>query len=176
MIKGSCFNLRPIQRQDLPTLLALLNDLEQRGDFLPMEIMPAGRLEDQFEEELRSDEARKVFLIVTPEDEIIGRVFYFKTVPYFNSREIGYALFKPAYRGKGIMTEAVQLLTNYLFKTALFNRLEIHMHVDNIASEKVAIHCGYQKEGIARGAHFSRGVHIDVAMYALLREEWQALQ
>lgn len=176
MIKGSCFHLRPIQRKDLPTLLALLNDLELRGDYLPLTLKLEGTLEEQFEAESRSDEARKNLLIVTPEDEIIGRVFYFKTVPYFNSREIGYALFNPTYHGKGIMTEAVKLLTDHLFKTTLLNRLEIHMHVDNIASEKVAIHCGYQKDGVARGAHFSRGKHIDVARYALLREEWQAMQ
>lgn len=176
MIKGSCFYLRPIQRKDLPTLLGLLNDLEQRGDYLPLSLKLEGALEEQFEAESRSDESRKNFLIVTPDDHIIGRVFYFKTVPYFNSREIGYAMFDPAFRGKGIMTEAVNLLTDYLFNTSLLNRLEIHMHVDNIASEKVAIHCGYQKDGIARGAHFSRGKHIDVAMYALLRNEWEAMR
>ena len=71
------------------------------------------------------------------------------------------------------MKEAVTLLTDYLFRTMLINRLEIHMNTQNIASEKVAIHCGYRREGIARGAVFSRGKHIDVAMYALLREEWE---
>ena len=73
------------------------------------------------------------------------------------------------------MSEAVQLLSDYLFKTLLINRLAIHMHVDNVASEKVAINCGFRKEGVARGASFSRGKHVDIAMYALLREEWESL-
>lgn len=74
------------------------------------------------------------------------------------------------------MTEAVQLLTDYLFKTTLLNRLEIHMNTDNLASEKVAIHCGFTKDGIARGAVFSRGKHVDIAMYSLLRTDWEALR
>lgn len=94
-------------------------------------------------------------------------------MPYFNSRELGYGLFSRELHGKGIMSEAVQLLTDYLFNTLLINRLEIHTHNDNVASQKVALRCGYQKEGIARGAVFSRGKHFDIAMYALLRQEWE---
>jgi ribosomal-protein-alanine N-acetyltransferase len=172
MIKGSCFHLRHVKKSEIPQLIGLINHPEAKGDFLPLEIMLPGVAEKRLEEESLSKENGETFLIVDEKETIIGRVFHFKTVPYFNGREIGYGLFTNEVRGKGIMTEAVQLLTDYLFNTMLINRLAIHMHVDNIASEKIAIHCGYRKEGIARGASFSRGKHIDIAMYALLREEW----
>lgn len=174
MIQGSCFTLRHVRKSEIAQLVALINSPEARGDFLSLEIMLQGVAEKRLEEESHSKENSETFLIVDEHETILGRVFHFKSVPYFNSREIGYGLFSNAVRGKGIMTEAVNLLTDYLFNTMLINRLDIHMHVDNIASEKVAINCGYQKEGIARGAIFSRGKHADLAMYALLRHEWEA--
>ncbi|MBI3285413.1 MAG: GNAT family N-acetyltransferase [Burkholderiales bacterium] len=173
MIKGSCFHLRHIRKDEVPKYVELLNHPDSKGDFLSLELMLAGVAEKKIEAESYSRETRETFLIVDEQDVILGQIFHFKTVPYFNSREIGYVLFDKQQRGKGIMSEAVQLLTAYLFNTQLINRLEIHMNVDNLASEKVALKCGYQKDGVARGACFSRGKHVDIAMYSLLREEWE---
>jgi ribosomal-protein-alanine N-acetyltransferase len=173
MIKGSCFNLRHVVGADVPRLVALLNHPDSKGEYLPADLLSPGAAEKKYEAEALSKEAIETFLLVDDGDAILGRVFHFKTVPYFNSREIGYAMFDTAQRGKGIMREAVQLLTDYLFNTLLVNRLEIRMHVDNAASEKIALRCGYQKEGVARGALFVRGKHADLALYALLRREWE---
>jgi ribosomal-protein-alanine N-acetyltransferase len=172
MIKGSCFSLRHVRKNEISQLVALINHPDAKGEFLSLEMMLQGVVEKRMEDESHSKENCETFLIVDENETIIGRVFHFKTIPYFNSREIGYGMFSDEYRGKGIMSEAVQLLTDYLFNTLLINRLAIHMHVNNFASEKVAIKCGYIKEGVARGASFSRGQHVDIAMYALLREEW----
>lgn len=173
MIKGSCFTLRHVKKSEIPQLLELINNPESRGDFLSYDLQLQGSLEKRMEEESLSKEMRETFLIIDENDAIIGNVFHFKTIPYFNGREIGYGLFHKASRGKGIVSEAVQLLTDYLFSTLLINRLAIHMDVGNVASEKVAIKCGFRKEGVALGACFSRGKHVDVTMYALLREEWE---
>ncbi len=175
MIKGSCFYLRHVRKEDVAPLLDLMNHPDAKGDYLPLDIMLPGVAEKKFDDESRSKDMCETFLIIDDDEKIIGRVFHFKTVPYFNAREIGYGLFVKNLHGKGVMTEAVKLLTDYLFKTLLINRLEIHMSVGNRASEKVAINCGYTKEGIARGAIFCRGKHEDIAMYALLRNEWEAL-
>lgn len=173
MIKGSCFHLRHLRKEEVPQYVELLNHPDSKGDFLSRELMLAGVAEKKFEAETYSKEARETFVIVDEQDKILGQVFHFKTVPYFNSREIGYGLFDKRLHGKGIMSEAVQLLTAYLFDTMMINRLEIHMDVDNRASEKVALKCGYRKDGVARGAVFSRGQYVDIAMYSLLREEWR---
>ncbi|MBC3909811.1 GNAT family N-acetyltransferase [Undibacterium umbellatum] len=175
MIKGSCFHLRHIRKEDVMPMLELMNHPDAKGDFLSQELMLPGVAEKKFEDESRSKEQFETFLIIDENEKMIGRVFHFKTVPYFNSREIGYGMFVKNLHGKGIMTEAVKLLRDYLFNTMLINRLEIHMNIDNVASEKVAINCGFQKEGIARGAIFTHGKHRDIVMYALLRNEWEAL-
>ena len=175
MIKGSCFSLRHVKKSEVQQFVELINHPEAKGDFLSLEMMLQGVIEKRMEDESHSKENCETFLIIDENGAMIGRVFHFKTIPYFNSREIGFGMFSKEFRGKGIMSEAVQLLSAYLFKTLLINRLAIHMHIDNVASEKVAINCGFRKEGVALGASFSRGKHVDIAMYALLREEWESL-
>ena len=172
MIKGSCFTLRHARKSEFQEIVALMNHPEAKGDYLPFDLMLQGAAEKRMEDESLSKEICETFLIIDENESIIGRVFHFKTIPYFNGREIGYGMFRQASHRKGIMSEAVQLLTDYLFNTLLINRLAIHMDVNHYASEKVAINCGYRKEGVALGASFCRGEHIDIAMYALLREEW----
>lgn len=174
MIQGSCFHLRHIRKNEIPRYVELLNHPDTKGEFLPLTLLLEGAIENRLAEESLSKENRETFVIVDGQGQLIGHVFHFKTIPYFNGREIGYGMFAKDMRGKGIMSEAVQLLTDYLFQTQLINRLDIHMDTGNIASEKIAIRCGYKKEGVARGAAFTRGKHTDIAIYALLRDEWEA--
>jgi RimJ/RimL family protein N-acetyltransferase len=110
-------------------------------------------------------------LVVDKDDKMLGKIWHFKSVPYFDAREIGYTLFDVEQRGKGIMSQAVELLTNYLFSSQQINRIEIRMDTNNLASEKVAIKCGFTKEGTSRGANYVRGRHVDMHIYAKLREE-----
>ena len=102
---------------------------------------------------------------------MIGDIQYFKPVPYWNAYEIAYLMFDPSERGKGVMTEATRLLTEYLFKNRLVNRIHLCIHADNRPSRRVAEKCGFTLEGTMRGVWFQGGRHQDMLMYSLLREE-----
>ena len=65
------------------------------------------------------------------------------------------------------MSEAVRLLTHYLFDTRKVNRIQLVIHPENGASRRVA-------EGTMRGAWYHRSQYHDVAIYALLRNEYSA--
>jgi len=49
------------------------------------------------------------------------------------------------------------------------------MDAKNIASERGAVKCGYQKEGVSRAANFVQGKYVDMNIYALLRHEWEQI-
>jgi RimJ/RimL family protein N-acetyltransferase len=132
-------------------------------------------LEKRYAEDSMSVEDRETLLVVDKGNKIIGTVNYSKSIPYFNTLELGYHIFSIEHRGKGIASEAIGLLTGYLFNSRLINRLEIRLDVENRASERVAIKCNFKKEGISRGANFVNGRFIDMAVYALLRSEWESL-
>lgn len=63
--------------------------------------------------------------------------------------EIGYCI-DEKYWGRGIATRAVKLLEKVGFTALKLQRIEIKMDPRNGASERVAIKCGYQKEGTTR--------------------------
>lgn len=176
MIRGSNFAIRYVRKDDLPTLIPLLNDIDLRGEYLPSTMRSPVEWEREYEANGMVNDNATRLLIVDDKDQILGSIWHFKASPYFNAREIGYAMYARQQRGKGIMTEAVSLVVRNLFETLHINRLEIRMSVGNAASERVAIKCGFQKEGVSRGANFVRGRHVDMNLYALLREELAKLE
>ncbi len=173
MLIGNNFNIRHIIEKDLETLILLNNDLNIRGNFLPCGITSPQKMLKQFQKNGFSSEKLEILLIVDNKDKILGIIWHSKSIPYFNAREISYILFDLKQRNKGIISQAVAIVTSYLFNTLHINRLEIRMDTKHISSEKIAVKCGYKKEGISRGANFVKGKYVDMYIYALLREEWQ---
>ena len=171
MIKAGNFHIRHVVSADLPALLPLLNDPDVRGEYLPSAIHSPLDLEQKLRADgMAGDALVRLVLVDDATGAIMGTIWHAKAVPYFNAREIGYTL-SHDYRGRGIATEAVRLLVRYLFNATHVNRLEIRMDTRNRASEQVAIKSGFQKEGVSRGANFVRGQHVDMSLYALLRQE-----
>jgi RimJ/RimL family protein N-acetyltransferase len=88
------------------------------------------------------------------------------------SAEIGYWLGQPLW-GRGIATEAVELLTGHAFGTVNLLRLFALPFADNVASTRVLEKAGYVCEGILRKSAVKNGVPRDQAMYARVNERWR---
>ena len=58
----------------------------------------------------------------------------------------------PEARGNGLAAKALDVLSNWALETVGFHRLDLHHSVDNGASCRVAVKCGYQAEGTARSS------------------------
>ena len=171
MIRGKMIRLRTVRETDLDRLYALLTDIANRGDFVPLSIPSEATFKRQFHETGFWSEDYGRFLIVNAQEEIVGSIRFFKSIPYFDGFEIGYDVFDPHHRGQGIMTEALSLFADYLFQSTNIHRLQLIIAEGNIASEHVAQKCGFTYEGTARQAMFARGRHSDMKIYSLLRHE-----
>jgi ribosomal-protein-alanine N-acetyltransferase len=73
--------------------------------------------------------------------------------------------------GHGYVTEAVQLLVDYLFATKTHHRIQLVIVPENAPSRRIAEKCGFALEGTARGAFFNDGHSQDVLLYSLLRTD-----
>jgi RimJ/RimL family protein N-acetyltransferase len=112
-----------------------------------------------------------MLVIETLEAEIAGHIEFFRPVSYWDALELSYQLYADRYAGRGYVTEAVQLLVDYLFSTKKEHRIHLVVVVDNVASRRIAEKCGFVLEGTVRGAFFNAGRNQDVVMYSLLRSD-----
>src|SRR5712691_12054434 len=154
MIRGKNITLRTVRETDLATLYTALSDLASRGNYFPLHLVSETAFKREFHEHgfWSNDSGR--LLICDADDRLLGSIWYFQAVPYYDGLEIGYHLFDVGRRNTGIMTEALSLLTNYLFATRKLNRLQLAIMRPNVASKRVAEKCGFTFESVARGAIF----------------------
>ena len=90
------------------------------------------------------------------------------------SAEIGYSLSQD-YWNQGLMTEAVGEILRFCFETMRLNRVEAQHEMDNPASGAVMRHVGMRYEGTLHQRVYNKGRYVDVALYAILREEYEQI-
>jgi RimJ/RimL family protein N-acetyltransferase len=86
--------------------------------------------------------------------------------------EIGYWL-SEQYWGRGIVTEALVLVTSFVFTERNLLRLFAVPFADNVGSTRVLEKAGYVFEGIMRSSSVKHGQPRDQAMYARVNPSWK---
>ncbi|UOE49727.1 GNAT family N-acetyltransferase [Mucilaginibacter sp. SMC90] len=84
--------------------------------------------------------------------------------------EIGYWLGEAHWR-KGLMSEAVKLVTKYAFEHFPLIRIEAGVYDKNTASMRVLEKAGYVKEGVLRKSIIKDAEVMDKHMYAIFKED-----
>ena len=171
MLKGEIITLRPVREADLDYLREIDLDLENRGDYWPRSIMPEPAFRNEFQHSGFWGEGFGRLLMEDKDGHVIGEIMFFKTVMYLDELEIGYRLFGKHLWSKGATTEALKLLTRYLFEIRNINRIRLCIDSENKGSRRVAEKGGYKHEGTQRAAMYHRGKHHDMELYAILKSE-----
>ncbi len=103
---------------------------------------------------------------------MIGTIGFMWVNPDYKSAEVGYSLSRE-YWNRGIMTEALSAILRFGFEVLKLNRIEAQYDIENPASGKVMLHCGMQYEGTLRQRILNKGKFVDVAIYAILKNQWE---
>jgi ribosomal-protein-alanine N-acetyltransferase len=171
MLKGKSITLRPVRETDLDQLYAFHVDIDNRGDFFPRGVLAQPAFQKQFQDTGFWSKDEGMLLLVSADDALLGHIEFFKTVNYLDEFELSYQVYAKEQRGKGVATEAVQLLVRYLFENKRVNRIRLVIDPGNAASRRLADKCGFRHEGTARGAWYHKGRHQDVEIYAILHDD-----
>jgi len=101
-------------------------------------------------------------------NNLIGHIslYAIKRLPY-SSAFVGYAM-DEIYVGKGIVTEAVELVVQFAFEQIGLHRVEAYVSTENSASIRVLEKSGFQQEGLLRKLLYINGQWVDHYMYARL--------
>jgi RimJ/RimL family protein N-acetyltransferase len=115
--------------------------------------------------------------IFAPAGEFLGATGFHAPDWTTPKAEIGYFLLPPA-RGKGLATEAVQLMIHYAFDHMAVNRVWATCDADNAASANVLRRAGVPEEGRLRAEKRDHHGHLrDTLMFGLAvadYPEWRA--
>ena len=109
-------------------------------------------------------------IVLKSSDQVIGSIGVVNDNETTKMAEIGYALGKK-YWHQGITSEASGAIIHYLFACG-YERIQAKHDINNPNSGKVMEKCGMKKEGILRRyAKNNQGI-VNVAMYAILKEDF----
>lgn len=168
--------LRHIQVEDAKELFRLTEDSrEQLREWLPW--VDATKTEENslsfIKITLDSYEAKKALNYgVFFNGELAGMVG-FNSIDWSNRIAfIGYWLAND-FQGNGIMTRAVQGLTNYAFEELGLNRIDIRAATGNMKSRAIPERLGFKEEGMIRQGEWLYDHFVDHVIYGMLKTDWK---
>ena len=169
MLEGKQVNLRLSEKEDLPLLTEWINKPEVFGEYNPLHQISRTETEKTFD----NPHEERIFIVEKKDGTKVGFVSHFNVLHIAGKQlEIGYSLL-PSERGKGYCTEAVKIMTDYLFLSKDIERIQAQTDPRNAASNRVLEKVGFKKEGMLRKAFFMRGQWVDAYVYSILRDEWK---
>ena len=120
---------------------------------------------------LSADENETFAFAIMVDDKVVGSIGIFRQGNiHSQTAELGYYIAEE-YWGKGIMTEAVKQICEYVFAKSDIIRIYAEPFAYNIASCRVLEKVGFQYEGTLRSNAVKNGKVIDMKMYSLIKEE-----
>ena len=159
--------LVPLSREHVSAVRELVADPDVLRYTRVPEPPPPGFAEDWIARYVRGREhGERVGFAIVEDGEFVGLALAPSVDLETREAELGYVV-APAARGRGVAGEALRLLTEWAFGNGL-ERLELRISVDNPASRKVAMRCGYAFEGTLRAAYFKQGRREDTEIWSRL--------
>lgn len=120
---------------------------------------------------LSADENETFAFAITVNNMVIGSIGIFRQGNiHRQTAELGYYIAEE-YWGKGIMTEAVKQICEYVFANSDIIRIYAEPFAYNIASCRALEKAGFQYEGTLRSNAVKNGKVIDMKMYSLLKRK-----
>ncbi|MBP1574705.1 MAG: GNAT family N-acetyltransferase [Oscillospiraceae bacterium] len=120
---------------------------------------------------LAANESNTFAFAITVNGKAIGSIGAFRQTNIHNkTAELGYYIAEE-YWGKGIMTEAVKQLCDYVFSHTDIIRIYAEPFAYNIGSCRVLEKAGFQYEGTLRSNALKNGNVLDMKMYSKLKTE-----
>ncbi|MDQ6915579.1 MAG: GNAT family N-acetyltransferase [Actinomycetota bacterium] len=163
--------LRPWRPEDVDPLVALCDDPEivrftrvltpyTRDDALMY-------LAQQVAAEERG-EAVALALVDAADDRLVGSVDLRRASD--GRASLGY-LVGAAARGRGVATRAARMLSRWALAEWGVARVEIHVQLDNPASQRVAERAGFVREGVLRSYLEVKGRRHDSVVFSLVPDD-----
>ena len=164
MLIGNKSILRPPIESDLPSLVALRNDLEAQFQLMAFPRANSAQKVSEWLNRNLSDERTIFFIIAEEAGNKLAGFIQLKNINFVcGTGELGICLNRPA-QGQGIAEEAMKLLEKY--SRNVFNLRKITLQVLQTNERAVSFYkkYGYEKIGILKKHHYQNTEFHDVVI------------
>jgi RimJ/RimL family protein N-acetyltransferase len=170
------FSIRALELDDIDDIAAWFDDPTDLSLFARSSPLPAGReaLRESWKPDLTTGSlpARAFWYIAcsaTGDPAAIGGLH---SVNYVNGDCVLPVFVAKTMRGKGIGVRLTALLLDLAFDRLRLTRVTTYYREDNKISAKLVQRTAFREEGRVRKAWFCNGLHFDMMVVGVLREEW----
>ncbi len=171
-LKSDRLLLRQITPADVNEIFAMRSNVEVMK-YVPRPLCKnlddAMAIIDMIDQKIVANEGINWAITLHGHNELIGFIGYYKIQWEHFRSELGYML-SPKFNGKGLITEAIQLVVEYGFNEMKMHSLTAVIDPENIASARVLENNNFIKEGIFKENEFFDGKFIDTIVYSLLNK------
>ena len=177
MLRGEQVWLRPVEPEDIVLNSATAGDAEV-GHFLGVKTPQSKATAERFATEILKAVGETGFpyaICLLDGDLTIGTVFLRSVDKVNGSGVVGIFLGDRRYLGQGYGTDALNALVDFGFGELRLERIELEVFDFNARAIKSYVKAGFRTDAILRRARFHRGVHHDVHIMSILRDDWLAL-
>ena len=178
MLHGEVAGLRARQDSDVRVLHAELYDdvaTRVRADSRPWRPIPAGAAQSPYQVEDAGDSSAAFSVVQLATGELAGDALLWGIDVHNRSAHVGISL-RPAFRGRGLGTDAVRVLCRYGFAILGLQRLQAETLADNAAMIAAATRAGFVPEGRLRRSAWVNGQFADEIILGLLAADWHPAQ
>ena len=151
VIKGNKIFLKQLGKEDVEYLVRYTNNPELNkysGPYMASTVEGAHKYIDNCNKGIEEKKSFRFGIYENPH-QIVGVIGFFDLDDELKKGEVGFWVAKE-YWGNGYATEALNLITKYIFEELSFHRIYAFFHEKNSAVAKVLEKCGYEKEGVLK--------------------------
>jgi RimJ/RimL family protein N-acetyltransferase len=173
VLTGERVTLRGVERDDLPRLWEMYNDLEveHRASDGPPVPTPLATVEARFDARVPHSPDLVKFVILTNDgeaDDLIGEILLHTIDRYSQSCHLGISLRRDRW-GQGYGQDAITTLLGYAFRKLNFRKVSLEVLADDQRAVGAYRKAGFTEEGRLRAHTWHDGCYRDVLRMAVFQ-------
>ncbi|MEZ4519986.1 MAG: GNAT family protein, partial [Chloroflexota bacterium] len=174
MIYGPRVTLRAIEREDIPQVNAINNDMEVElaGGGDPPYPQSLARAYAEFDRNAGEGSREGSNFAIAADGHLIGFCGLYRRDEIASTAELGIVIGDKAYWSRGYGRESLALLVNYGFIMLNLRRIYLNVHARNERAIRAYRAVGFVEEGRLRQHVWSSGDYDDLVYMGLLRADW----
>ena len=161
--------IRKMKWEDIPLKVKWIND-EQNNQFLHYDLPLEQKKTEEWFGKIK-DRTDRFDGIIEVDGDPVGLIGILGIKG--KQGEYYITMGEPAYKGKGIATEATRQLLHYAFTKLGLDQVYLYTECENLQAQRLFEKSGFQKKGIEYGKVQNRGRNVDRFYYEISREEFE---